>query len=285
MTARRWLIVGGGILLLALGMLTTQVPSLGAGGLLHPARRPVAGPPPATCQTATFAGEGVSLRGWQCRASTVRRGTLIYLHGVADNRMSGAGLVNRFGKRGLDVVAYDSRAHGESDGEMCTYGFFEKQDLSRVLDTVVPGPIVLVGTSLGAAVALQTASEDPRVTAVGAAEVFSELRTVVSDRAPFFLTSGLISQAIRLAERRGDFEADAVSPILAAPKITVPVLLVHGESDVHTPPEHSRRVFAALRGERRLIIVPRARHNDSLRGEVWSAIENWVDNVLGPRPG
>ena len=75
-------------------------------------------------------------------------------HGIADNRTSGAGIVQRFGGRGFDVVAYDSRAHGESDGDVCACGFFEKHDLHRVLDGVAPGPIVLMGTSLGAAVAL-----------------------------------------------------------------------------------------------------------------------------------
>lgn len=89
-----------------------------------------------------------------------------------------------YGPRGFDVVAYDSRAHGESDGDVCTYGFYEARDLHRVLDTVAPGPVVLFGTSLGAAVALQETAGDPRVTAVVAAETFSDLRTVASERAP-----------------------------------------------------------------------------------------------------
>ena len=116
------------------------------------------------------------------------RGVTVYLR-VADNRTSGAGVIDRFGRRGFDVVAYDSRAHGESAGELCTYGFFEKRDLHRVLDTVSPGPVVLLGTSLGAAVALQEAARDARVTAVIAAETFSDLRTIATERAPFFFTS------------------------------------------------------------------------------------------------
>jgi pimeloyl-ACP methyl ester carboxylesterase len=188
MTTFRWrlLLASAGVgvvVLIALIVVPGQLASAGAGGLLHPARRRVVGPPPATCQDATLAGDGVSLKGWQCRASTARRGTLVYLHGVADNRTSGTGVVERFVKRGFDVVAYDSRAHGESEGDVCTYGFFEKRDLRRVLDTVGPGPIVLVGTSLGAAVALQEAARDPRVTAVVAAETFSDLRTVAIERA------------------------------------------------------------------------------------------------------
>jgi uncharacterized protein len=281
MTRASWLgIISVAAILVISVAATSQLPAIGAGGLLHPGRRPVTGAAPTSCQDATFAGEGVSLKGWKCRASAPRRGTMVYLHGVADNRMSGAGVVDRFGARGFDVVAYDSRAHGDSEGNLCTYGFYEKQDLHRVLDEVQPGPIVLFGTSLGAAVALQEAAGDPRVTAVVAAETFSDLRTVATERAPFFFSSGVISRAFRLAEQQGGFQIDAVSPVTAAAAITQPVLLIHGDSDADTPPDHSRRVMGALAGPKRLILVPGARHNESLRGPVWTEIERWIDEVL-----
>src|SRR5438128_11590183 len=100
-----------------------------------------------------------------------------------------------FVPRGFDVVAYDSRAHGESDGDICTYGFFEKNDLHRVLDTVDDGPVVLLGTSLGAAVAILEAADDQRVATVVAAETFADLRTVATERAPFFFTAATIRKA------------------------------------------------------------------------------------------
>jgi pimeloyl-ACP methyl ester carboxylesterase len=228
----------------------------------------------------TFAGEGLELAGWRCRASGVRRGTLVYLHGVADNRGSGTGVIDRFGQRGFDVVAYDSRAHGESSGDACTYGFYEKQDLHRILDVVDDGPIVLLGTSLGAAVALQEAAGDPRVSAVIAAETFSDIRTVATERAPFFFTSGVIDRAFRLAEEQARFRVDEVSPVKAAAAIRIPVLLIHGAADIETPPDHSRRVLAALAGPKRLILVPDAGHNGSLNGEVWTEIERWLDDVV-----
>ena len=127
--------------------------AIGAGALLHPLRRTETPPPPAACTPRTFPGVGVTLRGWYCAAEGDRRGALVYLHGVADNRASGAGVVQRYVSRGFDVIAYDSRAHGQSSGDSCTYGYYEKQDLTRIIETLPPGPIVLLGTSLGAAVA------------------------------------------------------------------------------------------------------------------------------------
>ena len=159
------------------------------------------------------------------------------------------------------MIAYDSRAHGESEGNACTYGFYEKEDLRRVLDRVDTKPIVVMGFSLGAAVALQAAAVDRRIAAVMAVSPFSDLRTVGSERAPFFASKGNISDAFKLAEDEGKFRADDVSPMAAAADITAPTLTIHGERDDETPPAHSRRIFAALRGPKRLIVVPNADHD------------------------
>ena len=283
MTSRAWrlpLLALAVFLAIGVGVAMSQLPALGAGGLLHPARHRVTQHPPDSCEDVAFAGAGVGLRGWRCHAPGPRRGTLVYLHGIADNRTSATSIIGRFGPRGFDVVAYDGRAHGESEGDACTYGFFEKQDLRRVLDTVEPGPVVLMGTSLGAAVALQAAAEDSRVSAVVAAETFSDLRAVATERAPFFFTRTTIARAFQLAEQQGHFPVDAVSPATAAAAITAPVLLIHGDSDTDTPPDHSKRVFARLTGPKRLILVPGAGHNQSLRADVWEEIERWIDTVL-----
>src|SRR3954463_15511057 len=215
MTARRWQFVGGAfvaIVLVAWAAAPSQLAAAGAGGLLHPARRHVTAATPPTCANATFSGDGVDLKGWRCHASVPPRATLVYLHGVADNRGSSVGIIDRFGKRGFDVIAYDSRAHGDSSGDFCTYGFYEKQDLHRVIDTIERGPIVLVGTSLGAAVALQEAALDSRVAAVVAAETFSDLRTVATERAPFVFTARIIDRAFRLSEQQGAFDVDGRRP-------------------------------------------------------------------------
>jgi pimeloyl-ACP methyl ester carboxylesterase len=185
------------------------------------------------------------------------------------------------------VVAYDSRAHGESEGDACTYGYYEKVDLSRVLDEISgPGPILLLGTSLGAAVALQTAAEDNRVAVVVAVATFSDLRTVASERAPFFASKGNIKSALRIAENLAKFKVDDVSPVLAAARIGIPVLVIHGEADKETSPAHSVRVHSALHGPRELILVPHAGHNDSINGNTWTAIDAWIERwILAKKAG
>src|SRR5262245_18443573 len=121
---RRTLGIGVGTIAgVAVGVFWLQLPAIGASGLLHPARHAVTAGPPDGCVNADFSGAGVTLRGWSCTPRAGVRGTIVYLHGIADNRASVAGVVRRFLPRGFRVVAYDSRAHGGSDGAACTYGF------------------------------------------------------------------------------------------------------------------------------------------------------------------
>jgi alpha-beta hydrolase superfamily lysophospholipase len=260
---------------------SSRIPAMAANGLLRPHRRATQNVTPESCEAATFSGAGVMLKGWRCRASGRPRGTIIYLHGVADNRGSASSIIQRYTAKGFDVIAYDSRAHGDSEGSICTYGYFEKDDLRRIVDLIEHRPIVLMGNSLGAAVAIQAAAGDTRIAAVVAAETFSDLRTVASERAPWVLTDDIMARAFQLAEQSGRFEVDAVSPERAARKIHAPVLLIHGTDDRETPASHSQRVMSALAGPKRLILVDGAGHNESLRQEkIWAEIDRWVEDVV-----
>jgi uncharacterized protein len=265
---------------IALGIVVSQLPAYGAGALLYPSRHPNVTATPTACVDRKFTGEGVTLDGWFC-ASTApeHQGTIVYLHGVADNRGSSLATIQIFTPLGFDVIAYDSRAHGTSDGERCTYGFFEKRDLQRVLDQLAIKDVVLIGHSLGGAVALQTAAIEPRVRAVVAASTFSDLRTIASERA-FGLPAWSLGPAFTRAEHDATFVVDEVSPMKAAAQLRVPVLLIHGADDRDTVPSHSQRVFEALHEPKQIIVVPNASHNDVLRPHVWDQIQTWLNSSL-----
>ena len=169
-------------------------------------------------------------------------------------------------------------------GDACTYGFYEKKDLSRALDKLGGGPILAFGVSLGAGIALQAAAEDARIALVVAVAPISDLRTAATERAPFFASHANIDEAFRIAEREGAFRADDVNPAAAAAKIHAPVLVIHGADDPETPPAHSERVYAALAGPKKLVLVPGAQHNDALTPDAWRQIDDWVAAHWPPGP-
>lgn len=276
-----WHVIAGAVGIFGAAILAFSVwvaPTWAAGALLHRSSTAPYRDRPMTCVDETFAGDGVQLRGWRCAPTGPRRGAIVYLHGIGDNRSGAAGVVERFGPLGFEVVAYDSRAHGQSDGSLCTYGIRERRDLRRVVATLSEGEVVLIGASLGAAVALETAAIEPRITAVVAAEVFADLRSVATERGRrLHLPPWTIARALPIAEHRMGVALADASPVTAARKVRVPVLLLHGAADVETLPVHSRRVQDALAGPRQLVIVPGAGHNQTLSAPgVWDRIKQWV---------
>ena len=279
---RTTIIIAFAIVAFASALLVSQLPGIGAGALLFPRRLPSRLPPPPHCVEQQFAGASINLSGWHCRSARgAAKTTIIYLHGIADNRDSAVGAISRFTSRGYDVVAYDGRAHGRSEGDRCTYGFYERDDLQAVITQLGATDVVVIGHSLGAAVALQAAATDSRIRAVVAASTFSDLRTIATERAAsVFFPRFAIPWALARTEQEGRFPIDEVSPLRGAGSIRASVFLIHGAEDRDTSPAHSQRVFDAINSRKHLTIVPGAGHNDVMRNAVWKDVEEWVDAEL-----
>ncbi len=259
---------------------------LAARAILKPWRIPWAPAPRLPHRETRFEGEGgVELRGWVFErpaawAEQRAKGWVVYLHGWGANRFHAARVVRAFAPLGYQVLAYDSRAHGKSGGAHCTYGWLEKRDLSRALAAHGIEEALVLGTSLGGAVGLQTAPHEPRIRAVIAHAPFVDLRAAIADRSRF-LPRALVEGGIAQAEREVGFTVDEVSPLSAAPKVTVPVLLVHGAKDPWTPPRHPEQIFAALGGPKELYLVERAGHDDVMwNRDAWARMLEWATKTL-----
>jgi alpha-beta hydrolase superfamily lysophospholipase len=257
-------------------------PSLAARMILEPRRHPAQAAPDPPHVEVGFPGEGVELRGWLFPAEGPSLGTVIYLHGRNQNREGSAAVARRLVPLGYDVLAYDSRAHGTSGGRYTTFGYFEKRDVSRAIDFLGVDRVVLAGVSLGAAVAIQSAAEDPRVVGVVAISSFSSLEAVVRERLPSFVPDGQIRRAFRAVERRANIRVKDVDAVAAARRIDVPVLLLHGSLDRFTRIDHAERIYGALRGPRDLVEIAGAGHGDVLASDrAWDAILGWFASLDG----
>ncbi|HYG67884.1 MAG TPA: alpha/beta fold hydrolase, partial [Anaeromyxobacteraceae bacterium] len=263
-------------------LLACSTAGAGASALLHPPRRPIEAAPPLAHRDVAVESDGATLRGWRFPANgPVRRAAVVYLHGFADNRASGIWIAEKLVPRGHDVIVYDARAHGASGGAACTWGAREKRDLSRVLDALGIERAIVLGVSLGAAVALQAAAGDPRIVGVVSVATFADLASIARERAPPVVPDARVRAALEAFEREAGFRATDVSAVASAAQVRVPVLVVHGADDRETPPSHSRRVFEALAGPKRLRIVEGAGHNDAL-GKAWPEVERWIAETAGP---
>lgn len=276
-------------LFLLLAFLGCNAPEWGSNALLHPAHRQSHGIPDGSESFEVDAGGGIILKGWWAKAQLPRRGLVLWLHGVGDNKDSAEGLVDRWTKRGFDVAAYDARAHGASGGKVCTYGYYEKDDVKRVLDVLEKAGAdsqrtILMGYSMGAAVALQAAPLDGRVRAVAALAPFAELETAAARAAPFWMRDKSVHEAFRLAMNQAQFSVGEVAPVRSVVKLNVPLLLIHGERDHKLPPGDSRAILAAAASrDKQLLVVENANHDNLLdHDETWKALDQFLDRMAPP---
>lgn len=217
------------------------------------------------------AGDGLKLSAWFVPQRNHTRGTILYLHGVGDCKIGGVALARLFYNHGFNVFLYDSRQHGESEGAYCTYGYYEKRDVSTVIDYVErrsdvhAGTIGIFGTSMGAAVAIQAAAIDRRIRAVVAEACFTDLRTISVDyqrriaKLPWhFLRNFAMSRSQKIAH----FKAREVSPLEEVKRLQTPVLFVHGTKDELISVEYSKILFEQATGPKDMLLIEGANHND-----------------------
>src|SRR5262249_20192336 len=155
---------------------------------------------------------------------------------------------------------FDARAHGDSGGEFCTYGYYEKHDVPKLLDALASRGVhvthtVLMGMSMGASVALQAAPDEPRVRGVIAMAPFATLWLASYERKPYVMSDYAFRASVRKAEEIAQFRIDEVAPAEAVKRLSVPLLLIHGENDDETPPAHSQRIYAAAASAQKRILI------------------------------
>jgi uncharacterized protein len=216
--------------------------------------------------------DSIRLKGWFIHAPGERaRGTIIVLHGISSCRTDMLTRAAGFLNHGFNCIIYDSRAHGESGGINCTFGYFEKRDLTAYIDSALvryPGcsPFGVFGSSFGAATAIQALASENRLVCGVAESPFADLREVIHDyfRQMFFVPLDFIPDAALVnSERIAGFKVDSVRPESDARRITQPAMIIHGALDAKVRPEYGKRVFDNLASARKeLYIVDGAGHDD-----------------------
>ncbi len=196
------------------------------------------------------AADGVRLHGWFFPAEGERLGSVLFLHGNAENISTHFANVAWLAKAGIDAFVFDYRGYGRSSGSPTLDGLH--LDAAAALDYLIarpgiePGSIAVFGQSLGGAVALGMIAANQhkdRLAALIIEGAFSDYRGIAREKlADFWLTWPLqwpLSLTID----------DSYSPTKAAAELTpLPLLLIHGQKDKVIPPHHGERLFEAALG-------------------------------------
>jgi pimeloyl-ACP methyl ester carboxylesterase len=198
--------------------------------------------------------DGVELAGWLVPHPHAR-GNVIFCHGHGRNRGHVAGLLETLHDMGLNVLAFDFRGHGDSEGHTSTFGQREVRDLvaaETYLSRRFPAqPLFLVGISLGAAVSLQALPQLPSVQGVWSEGAFSRFQNVVDTNLKW-LPSGLQRPLAWMYDGLGwldcGFWAPGVNPVDCLKGITVPICFCHGEHDELVPFDEGKALYTSYAG-------------------------------------
>ena len=239
------------------------------------------------------APDGVLLRGWKAVPPNSNGSWILLFHGVADNRIGVIGQSEFLLRAGYSVVMMDARAHGASEGTLATYGWLERHDSRAVIDALFhdaeqrclstqcrgfgnpcppPRHIFALGESMGAGIALESASADPRIEAVVAEASFANLREAAYDYAGLRKSPLLGKTLLRpfawtllyRGEKLTGFPLAEISPLKAVSSRAFPVLLICDEKDEALPCRHTQMIYGAARGPKQLWVVPGAYHTAAL---------------------
>jgi uncharacterized protein len=220
------------------------------------------------------AADGAVLKAWFIHPHQYNGNAVVLLHGITDNREGVAGYGALLLAHGYAVLLPDARRHGESGGELATYGVKESDDIHRWVSWIYvhdpPQCVYGFGESYGAALMLQSIAAEDRYCAVAVESPFSTAHEMSFERIsgplhlqPWFgRTFGrpAIWSAELYARLRYGVDLLKPSPLAAVEHSNVPVLLIHGQDDNAISPHHSQLIANAAPDHVQLWLVPHAGH-------------------------
>lgn len=200
----------------------------------------------------------------------IPKGTIILLHGIRSNKDHFMDLSNFLSENGYNSVALDSRAHGDSEGDFCSFGVNEKRDIKSLIDylsnTENVNHIGIWGQSLGGAIGLQAMGFDNRIEFGIIESAFSDFKTTVNDY--FDLYAGISFEPLSnyLVNRTGTiagFDQNDARPISYCENINQPILIVHGNNDERIHIKYAKQNYSKIPSTKKEFLeVETAKHAD-----------------------
>ena len=232
--------------------------------------------------------DGLELVGWFLPAKGPALGTVLQLHGNAENISTHFASLAWMPARGFNVFIFDYRGYGGSEGSPSLEG--AQTDIDAAMEALLTRTdidrtrIVMYGQSLGGALAAYYVAHSPRR---------DQLRALILESA--------FSDYIDIAREKftdhwftWPFQwiplfsvDDRFSPLPGMANISpLPLLILHGDRDAVVPVHHGQRLYDAAREPKQLWIVPGAGHIQTMKDPAQrDRLVAWLREVLAAAPG
>ncbi|MBU1122768.1 MAG: alpha/beta fold hydrolase [Candidatus Omnitrophota bacterium] len=239
------------------------------------------------CVRKTSDGKKISLKHYKTGHSKV----LVLAHGFFNSKDTYffTKMSRMFSKK-YDVISFDFRGHGKSEG-LFSWTAYEEKDLAAVIAYAKEKEykkIGVIGFSLGGAITIIETSQNKDIDSiiiVSAPYDFWKIdyhfweEEMIND---LKLNIGIKGEGKGV--RPGNPFLQKTRPIDVIDKVKVPVFFVHGGKDWLIKPEHSRKLFDRANNPKSMHIVQDAGHSEKIFDGYPSEFEklcvDWFDKTL-----
>jgi uncharacterized protein len=211
-------------------------------------------------------GDGTKLHGWWLPAAGKAIGTVLFLHGNAENISTHVANVAWLPKEHVNVFLFDYRGYGISSGEVDLDGALADVESAlqklALLPEVNEHGLVIFGQSLGGALAADAAANSAYRTKLRAVILegsFASYRQIAREKLSGFWLTAIFKWPLSL------FVSDSHEPAAALAELKpIPILIIHGERDDIVPVEHAKNLYAAAEEPKQIWMLPNVGHIQAL---------------------
>ncbi len=211
--------------------------------------------------------DNLKLSGWWL-PQPASQSVIIGCHGHIGNKSDLLGIGARLWNAGHNVLLFDFRGRGESDSWPNTLASRELDDLRVAIayarERMPDARLGIIGYSMGAAIALLVAANEPSIAAIVADSAFTTAADAIAHgiRQVFPIpVNPLLLLTDAVIERRHGYRIRAIRPVDSIGQIAPrPLLFIHGANDSVVPPEHAQQLFAVARHPKELWMCEDADH-------------------------
>ena len=206
--------------------------------------------------------DGTRLHGWWLPAEQEATGSVLFLHGNAENISTHIGSIMFLPKQGLNVFLFDYRGYGRSDGTAFLEGLLldVEAGLNQLVARDTTNNLAVFGQSLGAALAILAVAESNERDKVGmvvADSSFTSFREITREKLASHWLTWLFQWPFAMTI------TDTYRPVDKIASLSpTAVILVHSRSDRIIPFRHGEILYEHAREPKALWVVNNARHNE-----------------------
>ncbi len=237
-------------------------------------------PDPAVEEVTLRTRDGLALDGWwhpgNADGDSLQPVVLI-CHGRSGNIADSADLMCALADAGLAVLLFDYRGYGRSEGSPSELGLYLDAEAAYAhlvkLRKIPAERIVCLGRSLGAAVAIHLSLHRQ----TGGMILESPFQSVAALASKMLLVRPFVFLIKNQFDSLGGVR-----------RLTVPLLVAHGDRDEMIPFSHGQRVFAAAPEPKQFVRLSGAGHDEMLSvggSEYIAALREFCRRSTGGRGG